>query len=1314
MIESEISKDKPYLLNDDFTVTQTEYDISDEDLVINYTATKQVTGAIAMIKEWKYAKSFTSNTITFANSDFEVGVNEISVIDVNYSDGGYGRFTGTIRVTKNSSVPVPPPPAVDNPPTISQNIRNQEGVLGDTFTISYVASDDNEIVKHEIFNGSNWLLKTPTSDGNNHSVDIRFTKKGVKNCRIRVTDSKNQIAESNEFSIMVNEIANNTLEIIDTPYIFKDSEKVVLKYRSNSRFTSAYLYGTGETINSESVTTNTITFPALKVGAYTAYVGAYFNGDKLVESNRFELTITKDVVSPPVVDNPPTVSNNIINQNGYINDTFTITYNASDDNNITKHEFYDGNSWITKNPSKSGDNYTFTHKFENTGQKQCRVRVTDGNNQSVSSNIFTINIDNTPSVNNPPVISNVVVTGVDFNGNYTLNWTSTDRDNDNLTHRLKINSDNYVVISPVKVGNTYKYKGSSLGVGSHTCYIEVSDGKQSVVSKAFSITIPQKPASLKAELKQAKDNYDLKHADLVSIITDIISDGRFDGDTERVLLESAILNYNDAYTKYHEVANRSMDSINDKKVNDAKSAFSKEVEDLNNALGNLEGTMNDAFKQGVLSDAEKISIKQGLKNIENEKSDVDAKYISLYENPDLIGEAKTNLKNSYDVYILKYNNLVAVVNDIVSKSGIIDSVDQNRWNNALNEYRIASADFNKKGNDAINSISKKQSKDAEENAKTFTKGEIKILNDSIASKVSQTVYDNNNKVIEDKFSEVKQDVNKVSSTVSTIEKDYVTTSRLEQTVNGWEFQLSQTGTPQLIPNGDNKKGLNFWHDWYANLVLEKTSYTRMIHVSPTGDVNGRVSFGVKLPSFDLIAGRYYTVAFWVESSKINTLNYNFLYNGDAGYQRIDNISFNTPDGILKRYNITFRAQQTKNTSILLGYEGAYEQGLYFRVSEVCCFEGTKAYPYRGCDEEIYSGNAFVDRSGMGMKHDDGSICRMTPKEFEATNTAGQKKAAIKKGSFNVYDINNGDLLGNFTSNKVTSSYRGITTGLAGSAHYYAIGATTELTDDDQLNMVPYILIAQQDLHNFLGIPTVSGGINFMNTPCIFHKSPLFKSSPRFEGGFTILKDDWTPLDIYYSKNSLHIDSNLNLPTGGSFHGGGLYGGDTTNIGYKIGGANVDVIKLYANIQQIDFLRPLNMNNFGIYNATLAFAAKSMPMALRDKSYAKYNQEEEVVEIDASKGIINLAEENISLTKENGDLKKKQEIQEKEIVTSMLANASLYESMLEFTPQTLNLRNTSENPMVDVYVSLIKKQVKTLKDIPEILKEQVELKLKNNK
>ena len=487
---------------------------------------------------------------------------------------------------------------------------------------------------------------------------------------------------------------------------------------------------------------------------------------------------------------------------------------------------------------------------------------------------------------------------------------------------------------------------------------------------------------------------------------------------------------------------------------------------------------------------------------------------------------------------------------------------------------------------------------------------------------------------------------------------YATQSQIKQLSNRFEFQIQNTGKSQLVPNGDFRNGWKFWRVWNSKETLEFISLTEtyILRVEPT-QTNGHVTFGIQVPAFPMETNKTYTLAFWVESNIIKELNYNFIMSNDIGAYRLGNVSFDTKDGIMTRVSITFTAKSTTTMNIMLGWEGEYRPGLYFHIKEACCFEGSVAYPYKSCDDEIYAGITFVDQTGIGVKHMDGSYSKMTADSVVFTNVQQQKKMAIKKGSLYAYDVNNGDLLGMFASNKVTSHYRGVTTGLTGSAHYFAIGATTELTDDDQLNMVPYILIAQQDLHNFLGNSLISGGINFMNTPCIFHQSALFNTSPRFKGGFTILKSDDSLLNIYHAKNSLYIESNLTLPTGGSFYGGGLYGGDTTSIGYLLNGKYKDVIKLYANIQQIDFLRPLNMNGFGIYNATLAASyslaatspgrsvgadTASVETMLLQEDFSKYDEENNAVIVNINEAVKSIYEKNKILENENEILKQDKE------------------------------------------------------------------------
>lgn len=1257
-----------------------------QDIVITYESDTSLDyGYLYGLEGVVNSKSYNQKTLTFPPFTKEG----------TYSNCYIGTYVGDKWVqsdyfTIEISNEIPPP--IDNPPFVN-DISDKNTLVNQSLTISYTATDDKGISRHEFSDngGNTYTVVNPKKNGDVYSFTKSYSSVGNRTCKIRITDTNNQKSESNNFTIYVtsSNILVESISVNPSSGVINVGEPLQLtatvspSNATNQNVRWSSLNGDILSVNSNGLVTG------ISEGSGWIRVMSQDGSSKFKD---VRITINPGSSNVPVsgVNISPRTLNLNVGTSGQLN--HTITPSNATNQNVTYSS--------SNNQIATVDNNGLVNAIS---QGSCATTVTTRDGNKVDT--CNITVSNAPSTNTPPNIGNVLVSNENYDGTYTLTYNVTDKENDNISHELKIGSGNYKSINPIKSNNTYKYNGSGLGIGVHTGQIRVSDGKTTAISNQFTIRINEKPASVKVELKLAKDDYNIKHKALKDTINSIILDNKFDKDTEKSLLDNAFNNYNSSLAKYKEVSQKAIDSISQKKADNVKVEIDRDIQDLNNALGDLEGAINGALSDGILSDAEKISIKQHLQTISREKMDIDKQYEIVYINEDLIGVAKENLKTSYNTYNTRYLNLVNTINEVVNKVGVLDSTDQNNLSNAFNEHKNASADYSKRVNEAIDAIAKKKADDAELNAKTHTEAQIKIVNDSIKLKVSQNVYDNNNKVIEDKFSEIKQNVNKVNITVSEIERDYVGISQLEQTVNGWEFKLSQTGRPQLIENGALTEGVRFWYGYQSQTMIELIGNLKYIRMSPRY-VSGVQAFGVRMPQMMVIEGKTYTVGCWI-SGNIDMLNYNYLMqikNGlPQGIQRIGNVNFGNVVNQARRISITFTAQITGMVEIMLGYEGVMSSDLYFRVAEACCYEGEILYPYKESGNTVYAGNAYIDRTGMGIKHNNGSLSRLTNEEFEFTNTAQQKKMAIKKGSLYAYDVNNGDLLGMFASNKVTSRYRGITTGLTGASHYYAIGATTELTDDDQLNMVPYILIAQEDLNDFLGISRVSAGVNFLNTQCIFHKSPLFKSSPRFEGGLTILDNSGIPKNIYYANNSLYIESNVTLPTGGSFHGGGLYGGDTTSIGYKIGGASVDVIKLHAGIQQIDFLRPLNMNKFAIYNTSLAFASESMPMVLNNKSYAKYNKDKKTVEIDPSKGIVDL-------TEENENLKKKQEVQEKEIITSMLANVTLYESILEFAPQTLNLRNTSENPMVDVYASLIRKQVKTLKDIPEILKEQVELKL----
>ena len=95
--------------------------------------------------------------------------------------------------------------------------------------------------------------------------------------------------------------------------------------------------------------------------------------------------------------------------------------------------------------------------------------------------------------------------------------------------------------------------------------------------------------------------------------------------------------------------------------------------------------------------------------------------------------------------------------------------------------------------------------------------------------------------------------------------------------------------------------------------------------------------------------------------------------------------------------------------------------------------------------------------------------------------------------------------------------------------------------------------------------------------------------------------------------------------------------------------------------------------------------------------------------------INESRKKISILEgENEKLKLEQEQQNEEILVNMLANTEMFEMLLGMIPMTLSkdkTKNNGGNSMIEVYVTLIIKGVKTIEDVPLVIREQVIERLK---
>ena len=115
----------------------------------------------------------------------------------------------------------------------------------------------------------------------------------------------------------------------------------------------------------------------------------------------------------------------------------------------------------------------------------------------------------------------------------------------------------------------------------------------------------------------------------------------------------------------------------------------------------------------------------------------------------------------------------------------------------------------------------------------------------------------------------------------------------------------------------------------------------------------------------------------------------------------------------------------------------------------------------------------------------------------------------------------------------------------------------------------------------------------------------------------------------------------------------------------------------------------------------------------DENYLLFSDEE--TSTDETWG--NFVNNKISILEaENEKLKVEQEQQNEEILVNMLANTEMFEMILGMMPMTLsiedkNTKNNGGNSMIEVYCTLIIKGVKTIEDVPLVIREQVIERLK---
>jgi len=278
----------------------------------------------------------------------------------------------------------------------------------------------------------------------------------------------------------------------------------------------------------------------------------------------------------------------------------------------------------------------------------------------------------------------------------------------------------------------------------------------------------------KTNLLNAKVTFMGAVNDLLKAVNDAISDKKAT-ETEKQNVDNKYATFNSAYADFNtavEVANKAIQDTlkgySDEALQAAKDAAKSAADAANSAgkantaITNLNGYVNGAFADGIITEAEAKAIEKYINTVNNTKAAVEAAYNKLYTNAYLTGTAKTGLLNAKVTLMGSIENLISAINSAIA-DGRTTVTEKNNVDNKYATFNSAYADFNtavEVANKAIQDTLKGYSDEYSQKFDEFIGGSFKDLKDNAVLKqtiieggyLKNDLIDTNNLIVKKVFS----------------------------------------------------------------------------------------------------------------------------------------------------------------------------------------------------------------------------------------------------------------------------------------------------------------------------------------------------------------------------------------------------------------------------------------------------------------------------------------------------------------------------------------------------------------------------------
>lgn len=347
-----------------------------------------------------------------------------------------------------------------------------------------------------------------------------------------------------------------------------------------------------------------------------------------------------------------------------------------------------------------------------------------------------------------------------------------------------------------------------------TALMIMKSEQQDILNRYEQIVANEKlPADARTRIVKSHNEYVAAFKDFNDYVLEMISDG-VSNDTERENYQAKfdiLTQKNSVFTQDYTYALQAIalqytqdaEGKLQEQYDGLKMEIEADLKDVRDNMLELENIFDDAFKDGIVTEAEVTRLQVHLDMLDREYLDVDERYKTLVNDTRIEQSIRTELASKRSAYTSSHSNLRVIINQVIEDRKVT-AEEKTEVNKALSTYNTSFAAFSKVIQIAMNNLSQNLANSAAENKKQEMIDELNKYKETVSNDFTELngKVDNFEETIWDSFEDqiietseaaaINQYINILANEKGRIEKQYTVIVNNKDLLGASKTQLSNS------------------------------------------------------------------------------------------------------------------------------------------------------------------------------------------------------------------------------------------------------------------------------------------------------------------------------------------------------------------------------------------------------------------------------------------------------------------------------------------------------------------------------------------